>query len=38
MVVAGEWVRYSTPDAEGAEYVAVGLPAIAPGLAHRVDA
>jgi mannose-6-phosphate isomerase-like protein (cupin superfamily) len=24
---AGEWVRYSTPDAEGAEYIAVCLPA-----------
>src|SRR5271169_6691331 len=23
----GEWVRYSTPDAEGAEYVAICLPA-----------
>jgi mannose-6-phosphate isomerase-like protein (cupin superfamily) len=29
----GEWVRYSTP--EGAEYIAVCLPAFAPGLAHR---
>jgi mannose-6-phosphate isomerase-like protein (cupin superfamily) len=24
---AGEWVRYSTPEAEGAEYIAVCLPA-----------
>jgi mannose-6-phosphate isomerase-like protein (cupin superfamily) len=32
---AGEWVRYSTPDAEGAEYVAVCLPAFALDLAHR---
>ena len=24
---AGEWVRYSTPDATGAEYIAVCLPA-----------
>jgi mannose-6-phosphate isomerase-like protein (cupin superfamily) len=24
---AGEWVRYSTPDEDGAEYVAVCLPA-----------
>lgn len=30
---AGEWVQYSTPD--GAEYVAVCVPAFAPGLAHR---
>lgn len=32
---AGEWVRYSTPETEGAEYVAVCLPAFAPDLAHR---
>ncbi len=32
---AGERVRYSTPDAEGAEYVAVCLPAFAHDLAHR---
>jgi mannose-6-phosphate isomerase-like protein (cupin superfamily) len=31
----GEWVRYSTPGAEGAEYVAVCLPAFAPGTVHR---
>ena len=33
---AGEWVRYSVGD-EGAEYVAVCLPAFAPELAHRDD-
>ncbi len=27
MAHAGEWVRYSTPNAEGAEYIAVCLPA-----------
>jgi mannose-6-phosphate isomerase-like protein (cupin superfamily) len=32
---AGEWVRYSTPGAEGAEYVAVCLPAFAPNIVHR---
>jgi mannose-6-phosphate isomerase-like protein (cupin superfamily) len=32
---AGEWVRYSTPDAEGAEYVAVCLPAFSPDTVHR---
>jgi ethanolamine utilization protein EutQ (cupin superfamily) len=32
---AGEQVRYSTPGGDGAEYVAVCLPAFAPGLAHR---
>ncbi len=35
VVRAGEWVRYSTPDAGGAEYVAVCLPAFALDLAHR---
>ncbi len=35
IVNAGEWVRYSTPDAEGAEYVAVCLPAFSPGTVHR---
>ena len=30
---AGEWVRYSTP--EGAEYVAVCLPAFSPQTVHR---
>ena len=35
VVPAGEWVRYSTPDAEGAEYVAVCLPAFTLDLAHR---
>ena len=29
----GEWVRYSTP--EGAQYVAVCLPAFSPGTVHR---
>jgi ethanolamine utilization protein EutQ len=32
---AGDWVRYSTPDAEGAEYIAVCLPAFAMDTAHR---
>ncbi|MBC6470031.1 cupin domain-containing protein [Actinomadura alba] len=31
----GEWVRYSSPGAEGAEYIAVCLPAFAPGTVHR---
>jgi len=29
----GEWIRYSTP--EGAEYVAVCIPAFAPDTVHR---
>ena len=32
---AGERVRYSTPEPEGAEYVSVCLPAFADDLAHR---
>ncbi len=31
----GEWVRYSTPAAGGAEYVAVCAPAFGPDLVHR---
>lgn len=31
----GEWVRYSTPGAEGAEYVAICLPAFGPDTVHR---
>src|SRR5579864_9378360 len=30
----GEWVRYSTPGEEGAEYIAVCLPAFSPGTVH----
>jgi mannose-6-phosphate isomerase-like protein (cupin superfamily) len=32
---AGEWVQYSTPDPEGAEYLAVCVPAFAPDIVHR---
>ena len=31
----GEWVRYSTPDPEGAEYIAVCVPAFDPATVHR---
>src|SRR5262245_27655649 len=31
----GEWVRYSSPEAEGAEYVAICLPAFSPATVHR---
>ncbi len=31
----GEWVRYSTPAPEGAEYIAVCLPAFGPDTVHR---
>ncbi len=31
----GEWVQYSTPGPEGAEYIAVCLPGFAPDIVHR---
>jgi ethanolamine utilization protein EutQ len=31
----GEWVQYSTPSPDGAEYIAVCLPAFSPGTVHR---
>ncbi|MCC6392774.1 MAG: cupin domain-containing protein [Bryobacterales bacterium] len=31
----GEWIRYSTPFEEGAEYLAVCLPAFSPSTVHR---
>lgn len=34
---AGEWVRYSTPEEPGAEYVAVCLPAFSPDTVNRDD-
>jgi len=33
----GEWVRYSSPGREGAEYIAVCLPAFSPDTVHRHD-
>ena len=35
LVGAGEWVQYSSPGKEGAEYVAVCLPAFSPDKVHR---
>jgi mannose-6-phosphate isomerase-like protein (cupin superfamily) len=32
---AGEWIRYSTPNSDGAEYVAVCLPAFSPETVYR---
>ncbi len=32
---AGEWIRYSSPLAGGAEYVAICLPAFSPDSVHR---
>ena len=31
----GEWVRYSTPGADGAEYIAVCVPSFSPNTVHR---
>jgi len=35
LVSGGEWVRYSTPYEEGAEYIAVCVPAFSPETVHR---
>lgn len=35
IVPAGEWVRYGSPAPEGAEYIAVCLPAFSPDTVHR---
>ena len=35
LVSRGEWVRYGSPGAEGAEYIAVCLPAFSPATVHR---
>jgi len=35
VVQSGEWVRYSTPDAGGADYIAICLPAFSMETVHR---
>jgi mannose-6-phosphate isomerase-like protein (cupin superfamily) len=35
LVKKGEWVRYSTPNPGGAEYIAVCLPAFSADIVHR---
>jgi mannose-6-phosphate isomerase-like protein (cupin superfamily) len=35
LVSRGEWVQYSSPSAEGAEYIAVCLPAFSMETVHR---
>lgn len=37
IVEAGEWVQYSTPSPEGAEYIAVCIPAFSPTMVHREE-
>jgi mannose-6-phosphate isomerase-like protein (cupin superfamily) len=34
---AGQWVQYSTPNPEGAEYIAACCPGFSPALVHRDD-
>lgn len=35
IIDSGEWVQYSTPGPQGAEYIAVCLPAFSPRIVHR---
>lgn len=35
VVGKGEWVQYSTPNEDGAEYISVCLPAFSPDKVHR---
>lgn len=35
VALKGEWVRYSTPHQDGAEYIAVCIPAFSPETVHR---
>ena len=35
VTLPGEWIRYSTPSEDGAEYIAVCIPAFSPETVHR---
>jgi mannose-6-phosphate isomerase-like protein (cupin superfamily) len=35
IVAKGEWVQYSSPEPDGAEYIAICLPAFSPDIVHR---
>jgi mannose-6-phosphate isomerase-like protein (cupin superfamily) len=35
MASRGEWIRYSSPEPGGAEYIAVCIPAFSPATVHR---
>jgi mannose-6-phosphate isomerase-like protein (cupin superfamily) len=37
IVHTGEWLRHSTPNETGAEYLAVFLPAFSPDIVHRKE-
>ncbi len=38
LTTKGEWIRYSTPGPDGAEYIAVCLPAFSPDTVNRDSA
>jgi mannose-6-phosphate isomerase-like protein (cupin superfamily) len=35
LIKKNEWVQYSSPDANGAKYISVCIPAFTPGTVHR---
>ena len=35
IVAKGEWVQYSSPEPNGAEYISICLPAFSPDIVHR---
>ena len=35
IVESGEWIQYSSPNSDGAEYIAVCIPAFSPATVHR---
>ncbi|MBI5402089.1 MAG: AraC family ligand binding domain-containing protein [Ignavibacteriae bacterium] len=35
LIQKGEWVRYSSPNADGAHYISVCIPAFSPDTVHR---
>ena len=37
LIKAGEWVKYSTPEEGGADYISVCLPAFSPSTVNRDD-
>jgi ethanolamine utilization protein EutQ (cupin superfamily) len=37
ITLKGEWIKYSTPSQEGAEYIAVCVPAFSPDTVNRDD-
>ena len=37
IISKNEWVQYSTPGPDGAEYIAICLPAFSPDTVHRED-